>query len=169
MPVGLPPGGYQVAVSVQTAEGQPLTIAGSNAVAAVIGDLEVSPPDEAGPAAKMGAERLQIQHALERPAEFENVRLLGYTGPDEDMSLLAGTELGATLFFANQGGEQMEMYLSLLDAQGKGVAGYEGWPLSGYPTAAWPDDARCASSSNISLARGAYKRQIPARSRFSQS
>jgi 4-amino-4-deoxy-L-arabinose transferase-like glycosyltransferase len=143
VPVGLPPGDYQVAVSVQTDDGQPLTITGSDAVAAVIGDLEVSPPDEGGPAGKPGAERLPIQHALERPAEYENVKLLGYTGPDEDMALLAGTELGVTLFFANQGeaAEQTEIYLSLLDEQGRGVAGYEGWPLGNYPTALWPEDA----------------------------
>lgn len=143
VPVGLPPGGYQVGVSVQTADGQPLTIAGSDAVAAVIGNLEVSPPDETGTGVRLGAERLPIQHALARPPERGGVRLLGYTGPDEDASLLAGTELGATLFFGGQGeaAEQTEIYLSLLDPQGSGVAGYEGWPLPGYPTAAWPDNA----------------------------
>ncbi|MFN8469169.1 MAG: glycosyltransferase family 39 protein, partial [Caldilineaceae bacterium] len=147
VPVGLPPGGYQVGVSVQTADGQPLTIAGSDAVAAVIGSLEVSLPDETGAGtelgSELGAERLPIEYPLARPPEWGGVKLLGYTGPDEDASLLAGTELGATLFFAGQGeaAQQTEIYLSLLDPQGNGVAGYEGWPLAGYPTAAWPDNA----------------------------
>ncbi|MFN8469730.1 MAG: hypothetical protein U0X20_29510, partial [Caldilineaceae bacterium] len=46
-------------------------------------------------------------------------------------------------FFAGQGeaAQQTEIYLSLLDPQGNGVAGYEGWPLGSYPTAAWPDNA----------------------------
>jgi hypothetical protein len=143
VPVGLPPGGYQLAASVQTANGQPLTISGSDDVAAVIGDLEVTQPHTAGSDGELASRRLPIQHHLARPAEFDGLRLLGYSGPDESTPLLAGTELGATLFFANHSSDpqQTEIYLSLLDPQGAGVAGYEGWPLPGYPTVAWPEDA----------------------------
>ena len=66
VPVGLPPGGYQVGVSVQTADGEPLTIAGSDAVAAVIGSLEVSPPDETRTEFELGPERLPIEYPLAR-------------------------------------------------------------------------------------------------------
>ena len=143
VPAGLPPGGYQVAVSVQTADGQPLTIAQSDAVAAVIGNLEVTQPDTAGSAPPLTGLRLPIQHSLARPSASGGLRLLGYSGPDEATPLLAGTELAATLFFENLSGDpqQSEIYLSLLDAQGAGVAGYEGWPLPGYPTVAWPNNS----------------------------
>jgi hypothetical protein len=150
VPLGLPPGGYQLAVSVQTPAGQPLTLAGSDAVAAVIGDLEITLPDlgtagETGSAAagQMNRARLPIAHPLARPAESGGLQLLGYSGPAADEQLLAGTELGLTLFLANTTGDPppRDIYVSLLDAAGAGVAGYEGWPLAGYPTAAWPAGA----------------------------
>jgi hypothetical protein len=141
VPFGLPPGGYQVAVSVQTADGRPLTIAGSDEAAAVIGDLEVTLPDPSRSA--QSSWRLPIQHKLPQPLRYNGLELLGYTGPDESAALLAGTDLAATLFYANHSSEptQSEIYLSLLDSTGAGVAGYEGWPLPGYPTAAWPEEA----------------------------
>jgi hypothetical protein len=141
VPYGLPPGGYQVSVSVQAADGQALTITGSDAAAAVIGDLEVTLPDLSR--ASQSHWRLPIQHALEQPPRFDGLELLGYTGPDESAPLPAGTDLAATLFYANRSSAppQSEIYLSLLDSAGAGVAGYEGWPLPGYPTAAWPEGA----------------------------
>lgn len=138
VPYGLPPGGYQVAVSLQTAEGEALTIAGSDAASAIIGTLEVTQPEK-WPAAV----RLPIQRRLERPALSDGLELLGYTGPDRDSPVQAGTELAATLFLTNHSSEPPErnLYLSLQDATGAGVAGYEGWPLAAYPTSTWPQGA----------------------------
>ncbi len=139
VPVGMPPGGYTLAVSVQTVDGEPLTIAGSNAVSTAIGELEVTQPQ----GSEMSALRLPIQHRIERTPQQEGLQLLGYSGPDADTSLLAGTQLAVTLFVANHSSEppQSEIYLSLLDNQGAGVAGYAGWPLPDYPTATWPEGA----------------------------
>ena len=78
VPVGLPPGGYQLAVSVQTADGQPLTISGSDDVAAVIGDLEVTQPDTTGSDWELASRRLPIQHHL-RPAEFDGLHACSAT------------------------------------------------------------------------------------------
>jgi hypothetical protein len=138
IPFGLPPGAYQVAASVQTAGGEPLTIAGSDAVAAPVGALEVTQPP-----VWPSATRLPIQHMLDRPVSSQGLALLGYSGPSGGDPQLAGTELAATLFLTNQAGEppERQLYLSLLDQTGAGVAGYEGWPLPAYPTSAWPQDA----------------------------
>ena len=138
VPYGLPPGGYEVRVSVQSAEGEPLTIAGSDAVAAAVGRLEVTQP-QTWPSAM----RLPVQRALERPSVSEGLSLLGYSGPTHEEAMLAGTELGVTLFLTNQTGEppERQIYLSLLDSAGAGVAGYEGWPLPAYPTGSWPQGA----------------------------
>ncbi len=48
--------------------------------------------------------------------------------------MLAGTELGLTLFLQAQADAPGErsLYVSLLDDKGDGVAGYEGWPLADY-------------------------------------
>lgn len=138
IPAGLPPDGYLAAVSVQTAAGEPLTLAGSDASAALIGAVEVTAPAQA-----MSPVQLPIQRPLGRPAASAGLQLLGYSGPGEDDALLAGTQLAATLFFANASSEppEQQIYASLLDASGSGVAGYEGWPLPAWPTNAWPPGA----------------------------
>jgi hypothetical protein len=163
VPVGLPPGAYQVAVSVQTGEGQPLTIAGSDAVAAVIGEVAVTAPDPLGQGVGLAAIRLPMAHVLARPAAYGELRLLGYSGPDENRAALAGTELAATLFFAKErrSEEEAAIYVSLLDSQGAGVAGYEGWPLGGYPPPVWPENALVQAPVAFdlpgSLASGSYR------------
>ncbi len=142
VPYGLPPDLYQIAVSVQTAAGEPLTIRGSNAAAAVVGEVEITAPEpESG-----SPVQLPIQHPLQRPAASEGLALLGYSGPGAETQadpLLAGTELGVTLFFYNRAGDgaDRQIYLSLLDSSGAGVAGYEGWPLPSYPTSALSEGA----------------------------
>ena len=137
-PVGLPPGGYTVAVSMQNAAGAPLTIAGSDAVAAPVGALEIIQPVVAP-----SPWRLPIQTVLPRPAAHDGLSLLGFAGIDRTSPLLAGTELAATLFLANASSAppERQIYVSLLDANGAGVAGYTGWPLPEYPTQTWPPGA----------------------------
>jgi hypothetical protein len=134
-PVGLPPGAYTVAVSVarQDDRGEradALTLTGSDKVDAPIGRVTVVAPVEVQPAA-----RLPIRTPLAKPSEQEGVALLGFTGPDAATPLLAGSELGLTLFLQSTTDTPAAraIYVSLLDAQGAGVAGYTGWPLPTYP------------------------------------
>jgi hypothetical protein len=143
VPVGLPPGAYTVGVSVahqdaQGASGDALTLAGSDTVDAPIGQLTVVAPDTVSGAvsgAELDAARLPIRTRLAQPVTQEGVTFLGFTGPAESAPLLAGTELGVTLFLRAETNTPAarDLYVSLLDAQGAGVAGYAGWPLPDYP------------------------------------
>lgn len=138
VPVGLPPGGYIVTVSVQTPAGETLTVAGSNSVFARVAPLEVTQPDAPQP-----EERLPIRTRLAQPVLSGGLALLGYSGIDPQAGQMAGSELAVTLFLADRSSDPVEraVYVSLLDPQGQGVAGYAGWPLPEYPTAAWPKGA----------------------------
>ena len=138
VPVGLPPGVYTVGVSVahqgaQGLSGDALTLAGSDTVDAPIGALSVMAPEVAAPVA-----RLPIRTPLAQPVTQENVTFLGFTGPAADTPILAGTELGVTLFLRAETDAPAvrALYVSLLDAQGAGAAGYTGWPLPAYPASA---------------------------------
>jgi hypothetical protein len=86
---------------------------------------------------------LPIQRALISSWRDDDITLLGSAGVDEDDILLAGAELPLTLFFQNQSEQPplRHLYISLLDGQGKGAAGWEGWPLPDYPTHFWPPGA----------------------------
>ncbi|HHY56077.1 MAG TPA: hypothetical protein GYA08_11640 [Chloroflexi bacterium] len=135
VPVGLPPGVYTVGVSVahQDAQGlsaDALTLVGSDTVAAPIGQLTVMAPDAPLPVA-----RLPIRTALTPPVTQADMTWLGFTGPADNAPILAGTELGVTLFLRAETNTPAarDLYVSLLDAQGDGVAGYTGWPLPEYP------------------------------------
>ncbi|MBK8798083.1 MAG: hypothetical protein IPM07_17895 [Anaerolineales bacterium] len=134
-PVGLPPGAYTVAVSVARQDdrgerGDALTLTGSDKVDAPIRRVTVVAPVEVQSAA-----RLPIRTPLATPSEQEGVALLGFTGPDAAPPMLAGSELGLTLFLQSTADTPAarSLYVSLLDAQGAGVAGYTGWPLPNYP------------------------------------
>jgi hypothetical protein len=133
VPVGLPPGAYEVAVSVQTADGAALTMAGSDAIAAPVGTLEVVQAEST-----QSSMRLPVQRALDRPATDNGLSIIGLSGV-HDTPILAGTPLAVTLFLTNESDAppERQLYVSLQDAGGAGVAGYEGWPLPDYPTATW--------------------------------
>jgi hypothetical protein len=133
VPVGLPPGVYTIGVSVarQDEQGEraaALTLRGSDKVDAPIGSVTVLLPETLQSPA-----RLPIQTPLKQPVVQDGIAFLGFTGPDPATPLLAGTELAVTLFLQAQvdAPSNRLLYVSLLDPQGKGVAGYEGWPLSG--------------------------------------
>lgn len=134
-PVGLPPGVYTVGVSVarQNEDGEStdaLTVVGSDIVDAPIGTLTVAAPEDTQSAA-----RLPIRTPLSPPVAQDGIAFLGFTGPAPTQPLLAGTELAATLFLQAMIDTPADrvLYASLLDQQGNGVAGYEGWPLPTLP------------------------------------
>lgn len=137
VPPGLPPGDYQLVIGLVGADQalrKAIKPADPTAMLLPLARLTVT-----APTAPVPAFRLPIQFPLPQPVPSQGVALLGYSGGDT--VLLAGTFLDLTLFWQKQaaltaGGQHL--YLSLLAADGSGVAGWAGWPLPDYPLAQWP-------------------------------
>ncbi len=87
--------------------------------------------------------RLPVVHPLDRPVDRQGVRFLGSAGYRDAEPLLAGTEFRPWVFVQNRVRHTTpwEMYISLVDDRGAGVAGWEGWPLPDYPTTVWEPGA----------------------------
>jgi uncharacterized membrane protein len=141
VPVGLPPATYQVALGVRPADALrllPVNTAAGLRDLAPLGSVQVMEPAEAQPSL-----RLSIQQPLAEPVHRDGVDFLGFSGYDPDVPTLAGTELNLSLFLHKEALNlpPYQLYVGLLDAEGQGVAGWEGWPLTDYPTSIWPEGA----------------------------
>lgn len=138
-PVGLPPATYQLVVGVVDNHKQLLqrqdVEAGSDAHIAPITAISVTQPLQPLPAF-----RAPVQIPLARPFATEGIAMLGYTGYTPGEELMAGTTLDLALFLQNQTTmpPNRQFYVSLLDKNGAGVAGWQGWSLPTYPMTAWP-------------------------------
>lgn len=138
VPVGLAPGRYSLAAGVNET-GAALTArmqGGAENSLVRIGVVEVIQPDSA-----QRRERLPMSVIFRQPQMRDGIAWLGASTPISPT--LAGTALNTTLFFrsADTSPPLRHLYVSLLDEDGVGVAGWEGWPLPNYPTSAWPQDA----------------------------
>lgn len=149
VPVGLPPGTYQLRLGLRDATGK--LLAPNGAVSAddalwTLADLAVLAPSE-----PLLPARLPIQYPLSPAPLLDGVQLLGYSASEE--TKLAGEQLAVTLFWQQTMTQSPErhLYLSLLDEAGNGVAGWEGWPLPAYPMTAWPLGALVQTPVAISL------------------
>lgn len=141
IPAGVPPGRYAVAVGLGPVAQDtlfPAAVPGGHRATAVVGNLDVAQPPQA-----LSPIRLPIRFPLQPPVSREGVRFLGASGYDPIRPTLAGTELELNLFVQAESSTlaESELYVSLLDGDGAGVAGWEGWPLPEYPTASWPRGA----------------------------
>lgn len=140
VPPGLPPGDYQLVIGLVGANQvlrQPIKPADPTSALTALATLTITMPTALVPAF-----RLPIQFPLPQPVPSQGVALLGYSGGDT--VLLAGTFLDLTLFWQKQAAlaaGDHHLYLSLLAADGSGVAGWAGWPLPDYPLAQWPTGA----------------------------
>ncbi|MBX2999467.1 MAG: hypothetical protein KF893_13205 [Caldilineaceae bacterium] len=143
VPVGLPPAWYQIGIGVGPAAEErllPVQTAEGPTDVVSIGVVQVQAPSELLPSL-----RLPIQQRLAEPANRsswivrEGVAFLGFSGYDPNMPTLAGTEMALSLFVRSEIEtlSDYRLYISLLDRNGAGVAGWEGWPLTNYPTTAW--------------------------------
>lgn len=135
IPPGIPPGSYWLGVGVGPAEGDALLpAAGSGGDLAEIGRVRVGAPDSPLPAL-----RLPMQRPLDKPTVRDGVRFLGASGFDPAAPILAGAEMNLSIFVqaAQPPAARWEIYAGLLDEKGNGVAGWEGWPLPGYPPESW--------------------------------
>ena len=165
VPVGLPPGEYTLEVTVANAgDHAPLTASlpdGTAAHSVPLARLNVTAPSEALPPV-----RLPAQTTLDPPVTADGLSLVGYTKPTTDSPLLAGTELPLTLFMQNRGAGRptRELVVRVLDQRGDQVAGWQGWPLPGYPTHDWPAGALVQAPISVDLpadlADGAYRLDV---------
>jgi hypothetical protein len=137
IPVGLPPATYQVVVGVGPEQGDQLYTPTAAATPYIeLGQIEVTAPREA-----MSSYRLPIQVRLATPLTDSGLAILGYAGPGASSELLAGDEVNLTLFMQSDRAQpsMRHLYVSLLDSQGNGMAGWQGWPLQEYPTSEWSE------------------------------
>lgn len=133
IPAGLPPGDYQLALGLVDTAGElypPLRSPALPARLTPLTTVTITAPSQPLPPF-----RLPIQHPLPQPVSNTGVVLLGYSG---EQVVMAGTQLDLTLFWQSQAAlPERQLYVSLLAANGVGVAGWEGWPLSNYPLSPW--------------------------------
>lgn len=135
VPAGLPPGDYQLVIGLVDAQGElrkPVMGADPNAYLLPLATLAITTPTTPVPPF-----RLSMQAPLHRPVLTQGVALLGSSGGDS--TVLAGTFFDLTLFWQNQAAAlpDRHLYVSLLDQQGTGIAGWEGWPIPTYPLSQW--------------------------------
>ena len=139
IPVGLPPATYQLAIGVGPENSDTLfTPAAAQSSLFSIGELAITPPTES-----LATQRLPIKYHLASPAQDAGLRLLGYTGPGQQDELLAGDLVDLRVYLQNTTSNPPahEIYVSILDRQGHGVAGWQDWPFPQYPLATWSNGA----------------------------
>ncbi|MEZ4867101.1 MAG: hypothetical protein R3C14_37605 [Caldilineaceae bacterium] len=148
-PPGLPPGEYTLQLGLVNADDALIApIAAKPAQFLVpLGTVVVTAPDTVVPAF-----RLPMQHALAKANTADALQLLGYSsdrGP-----LLAGDQIAVSLFWRAQStpATARQLYVSLVDRHGQGVAGWEGWPLPDYPVTAWGAGALVQTPVRVQLA-----------------
>jgi len=139
IPPGLPPGDYQLVIGLVDAMQmlrKPRNGADPNATLLPLATITITTPSATVPPF-----RLPIQFPLAQPVPVAGVVLLGHSGGDA--VIMAGTDLNLTLFWQNEAyaPADHQLYVSLLDSNGAGVAGWEGWPLPDYPLSHWPTGA----------------------------
>ena len=148
IPAGIPPGAYQIVVGVSESQNTTPVAdgAGESSVAPLFPSGQATPFVQIGalqinvPTAPLPAFRLPIQHGLEPVVQRQGVAFLGYAGFDAADSVLAGADFTMVLFLQNRldgSPPSRNLYVSLLDDAGVGVAGWEGWPLPAYPSQQW--------------------------------
>ncbi len=138
IPAGVPPGLYDLVMGVGPDADDPwlfpVQMDGKRVETVPITPLEIVPSTVLPTPL-----RLPILHPLPQPVERDGMAFWGSAGYRADAPILAGTELDLSLFLQSMAGDlpDYQLYVSLLDADGAGVAGWEGWPLPSYPTSVW--------------------------------
>jgi hypothetical protein len=147
VPPGLPPARYTIGLGAGPIEEDgsersgrllPVLTAGGPTDVVPIGSVEVQASEEI-----LTPLRLPMQEPLHEPIVRLGVAFLGFSGYDPDMPTLAGTELALSLFVRSELETlpNYRLYVSLLDRNGAGAAGWEGWPVDDYPSTTWPQGA----------------------------
>lgn len=127
IPVGLPPASYQLLLGV-TISGTEQLLAPQSAVPDQTALVALGVMSITQPSAPLPPFQLPIQKFAPRSPASQPLRLLGYAGNLANAALLAGEPVDLTIFLqASQPTPDQQLYVSLLDVQGAGVAGWEGW------------------------------------------
>ena len=137
VPAGLPPGNYDLLLGLVGEGGTLLPVADAEIVQNNLAPIAMVTVTEADRPPLVV--RLPMRFPLSRPVVTDDIQLLGYSIGEQVP--LAGENLTVTLFWQGQRGELplRHLYLSLLDPDGYGVAGWAGWPVPDYPTTAWTE------------------------------
>ena len=138
IPPALPPGEYRLVAGVgPTADDWLYPVSGPQGLSDVaqIGSVKI-----VAPATPLPTLRLPMQIPLDEPVTREGIDFLGASGFDPALATLAGAQMNLSLFAQTRQpvAKPWELYVSLLDSNGDGVAGWEGWPLPAYPLQSWP-------------------------------
>jgi uncharacterized membrane protein len=143
VPTGLPPGSYQLAIGVGQKQSDQLFTPTTPSTETTSPLLSLGQINVTTPSQPLAPQRLPIEHWLPTPLADDGLELLGYSGPEEDASILAGDELALTLFLHNTSSQPLarNLYISLLDSAGNDADGWEGWPLPHYTTDHWAEGA----------------------------
>lgn len=133
IPAGLPPDRYELMLGVVDEYGQLLPPNGASPPASLVslGSLHVTAPVLPLPVA-----RLPMQVPLTTPLVADGLALVGYS--HGATTPLAGEIIQLMFFWQSRTDAPplRHLYVSLLDATGNGVAGWDGWPLPAHPTTA---------------------------------
>lgn len=139
IPVGLPPATYQLAIGVGPEDSSQLFIPDASPSSLIpIGEVDVTSPTEV-----LAPQHLPIKYWLSSPISDTGLLMLGYSGPGPDDDLLAGDSVDLSLFLQNTTSSPplRELYVSILDGRGNGIAGWQGWPFPQYRTNTWASGA----------------------------
>ncbi len=143
LPLGTPPGEYDIWIALLDESLSPLPLAGANpAPQAWLGVYEapdLSPPGRAA----------VINHA--RQIAGEGIEFLGH---DHDLgSYLSGDDLAVSLYWRPTSAIASDLngFLQLLDNNGAVVAGFEGPPIAWLPTSAWKTNAAIRSQLSLRI------------------
>ena len=158
VPAGLPPGSYDLVVSVGP------VIDGSEPAAdpATGGTTQITAVQVVTPTVTLPDVRLPMDVRFAEPAAQGPVRLLGYSGIEPDGAHLAGTEIALRLAYQSVMPTETDhsLSLSLIDEHGNLAASYYGWPLPAYPVPNWRPGALvtvpAAVQTRADLVEGAY-------------
>jgi hypothetical protein len=138
VPAGTPPGSYTVAVGlIEGGELRAATLADGTLEHLVpIGEVTVTPA-----AGALDPAQLALTGHADPVRVEDGLAVLGAAAPQTPV--MAGTPLAARVGVQGRTAAPplRRLYVSLQDARGNGVAGWQGWPLPGVPTSALGDGA----------------------------
>ena len=138
IPVGIPPGTYQLVLGVGPKDSDQLfAVSGTQSSYVTLSDVSITTPDRLP-----SPYRLPIEYRLSTPVEDDGLALLGASGQVDGAELLAGDEVAITLFLQNTASHPplRNLRFSLNDRSGASSFSWQGWPLPNYPTDRWQQD-----------------------------
>lgn len=140
IPAGVPPGNYRVLVGwvQQARNGSAMSLEDTPLEMVEAGRLQVEVPT-----VPISPHRLPVTLPARGARQSSAIQIVGAAGLFPELTFLAGTYLDFKLglFSTTQPKEDFDLSVLLLGQDGAAAAGWQGWPLPGYPTSAWKSGA----------------------------